>query len=245
MLATVRRGNYRRLGSVGSSVGSLIGLSTGAGALATAGISAGVSLAAFGIQAWLSSIQLSHEADTATTQIVNGLEPKLRANLAAFQAAPQTQCNQQVALEAFDVAWNWLISSSGCGNGAYGSAGNRCVSDRSRGGQWDWASYYRDPIATASVTPGTACPGTTVSGSGQSTDLDNDLQALLPGSASNYFALINAAGSSGVIGNPSSGAAPAASPTPTVQASLLGGFSNTQLFVAAAALILGVWVVSR
>src|ERR1700733_13748250 len=68
-------------------------------------IGAGVQLAVAGAQMWLNSIQLSHIADTATTQIVNGLEPLLRANVAAFQAGPRTQCSQQVALASFDQAW--------------------------------------------------------------------------------------------------------------------------------------------
>ena len=86
MLAMVQRGRRRYLGDIGSSAGSLIGGALGVGSLATAGISAGVGLAVMGIQDWLGSIQLSHQQDTATTQIVNGLEPRLRANVQAFQS---------------------------------------------------------------------------------------------------------------------------------------------------------------
>jgi hypothetical protein len=202
-------------------------------------IGAGVQLAVAGAQLWLNSIQLSHIADTATTQIVNGLEPLLRANVAAFQAGPMTQCSQQVALASFDQAWQWLTSSAGCGNGQYGSAGNACISDRQRGGKWDWFSYYRDPIATASVTPNTACPGTTVSGSGQQTDVTNDSINLLPGQGGDqYFALLEASGqgNTGVIPTTGSGAGTTTtgSVTTTPTTSILGGLTMQELLIPAA-----------
>jgi hypothetical protein len=34
--------------------------------------------------------------------------------------------------------------------GSLGDAGARCISDRQRGGKWDWFAYYRDPIANDS-----------------------------------------------------------------------------------------------
>lgn len=234
MFALVQRGRKRMLGDVSAGLNLT--------SLASAGIGAGVSLAATAITAWLGSIQLSHQQDTATTQIVNGLEPKLRANVAAYLAGNRSQCSQQVALAAFDSAFNWLISSAGCGNGAYGSAGNRCITDRDRGGQFDWYSYYRDPIANDRATPGTACPGTTVSGSGQTLDSDNDLQALLPGSQSSYFALINAGGASGVIGNPT--AVTPTAPASTSTASVFAGLSNEQLLIGGLAAAVLVWVVA-
>jgi hypothetical protein len=265
MLATISNGRKTRLSGLhsaarfyrpgvggvidtGISSGSSIGVSTAGSALAlsslaTAGIGAAVSLAASGVTAWLNSIQLSHQADTATTQIVNGLEPLLRANVAAFQAGPMTQCSQQVALAAFDQAWQWLTSASGCGNGAYGSAGNACITDRSAGGRWPWASYYRDPIATASVAPNTACPGTSVSGSGTSTDLTNDQLALLPGGGSTdqYFALLAASGQA----NNGVGAQPGTTSTgPSLVSSLptaLAGLSTGELLLGGLAIALGLY----
>ena len=221
-----------------ASAGSSIGVSTAGSALAlsslaTAGIGAGVSLAVAGVQMWLSSINLSHQQDTATTQIVNGLEPLLRANVAAFQAGPQTQCSQQVALAAFDQAWQWLTSPSGCGSGSFGSAGNRCISDRSDGGRWPWHVYYRDPIAAATVVPNSACPGTTVSGSGLTTDVTNDLVSLLPGGNGNYFALLDASGNTAGVGSsPSSSSNPLASIS-----SAAGGLSTEDLLLLAAAVV--------
>lgn len=136
--------------------GGLSGFGLGDAASAAVGgaISAGVSLATSATSLWLSSIQLSHEADTATTQIVNGLEPLLRANLAAYRAGPGTCADQAAAIAAFLSAYQWLISVKGCGNGAYGSAGNACISDRfgpggatdTSGTKWPWAAYYYLPI---------------------------------------------------------------------------------------------------
>jgi hypothetical protein len=122
--------------------------------LETAGISAGVQLATTGAALWLNQITLSHDADTATTQIVNALEPKLRALVAAYLAGPGTCADQAAAISAYLTAVNELYSAQGCGNGSYGSAGNRCISDRfGPGGPTDgnakypWATWYYAPIA--------------------------------------------------------------------------------------------------
>jgi hypothetical protein len=121
----------------------------GTNALLGGAISAGVSLATTGVSLWMNSIQLSHTADTATTQIVNGLEPLLNANKNAYLNGPGTCADQAAALAAFDTAFEWLRSPAGCGNGAYGSAGNRCISDRAceSGCKFPWVAWYRDPIA--------------------------------------------------------------------------------------------------
>ena len=114
----------------------------------TAGIGAGVSLATSAIGMWMNSIQTSHNADTATTIIVNGLAQQLQNLLNAYMAEQNVTCaDQRAALDAYDNAWAWLQSPQGCGAPAYGSAGNRCISDRAPGGAYPWQSYYRDPIA--------------------------------------------------------------------------------------------------
>lgn len=123
-------------------------------------ISGGVSLATSAASIWLSQIQLAHDADTATTQIVNGLAPKLQAIKDAYMAGPGTCADQAAALAGVLTAFAWLFSPAGCGNGAYGSAGNRCISNRfGPGGPLDdtnpnnvspfypWADYYYYPIA--------------------------------------------------------------------------------------------------
>jgi hypothetical protein len=113
----------------------------------TAGIGAGVALASSAVSDWMNSIRLSHDADTATTLIVNGLAAQL-ANLdTAYFDAPPSCATQRAALDAYDQAWLWLQSAAACGNPNFGSAGNRCISDRAPGGKYPWAAYYRDPIA--------------------------------------------------------------------------------------------------
>jgi hypothetical protein len=113
----------------------------------TAGIGVATSLASAAITGWMQSIQLSHNADTATTLIVNGLAQQLSNLVNAYMSEPASCASQRAALDAYDSAWAWLQSSAACGNPTYGSAGNRCISDRAPGGKYPWQSYYRDPIA--------------------------------------------------------------------------------------------------
>lgn len=111
-------------------------------------ISTGIGLAVSGIGMWMNSIQLSHDADTATTLIVNGLAQQLGNLVSAYLAEPSPTCqDQRAALNAYDEAWAWLQSPQACGAPAYGAAGNRCISDRAPGGKTPWVNYYRDPIA--------------------------------------------------------------------------------------------------
>jgi hypothetical protein len=122
-------------------------------------ISSGVQLASAAVNTWLNQINLSHDADTATTQIVNGLAPLLQANVNAYLAGPGTCADQAAAQAAYLTGVQWLMSPAGCGNGAYGSAGNRCINNRfGPGGVTDatnpnnvspfypWANYYYYPI---------------------------------------------------------------------------------------------------
>lgn len=129
-----------------------------AASTATGGaISAAVSLATTGAALWMNSIQLSHQADTATTQIVNGAAIKLQAIVDGYMASPRNCADQAAALAAVDSIFTWLMSPAGCGNGAYGSAGNACISDRfGNSPKWDWTAYYRDPIANDPQAAGCA-----------------------------------------------------------------------------------------
>ncbi len=112
------------------------------------GIGAGISLVTTGLSLWMNSIQQSHAADTDTTLIVNNLAQQLSNLVAAYQAEPNVTCaDQRHALDAYDSAWTWLQSPAACGGHNYGSAGNRCISDRAPGGKFPWQTYYRDPIA--------------------------------------------------------------------------------------------------
>lgn len=82
----------------------------------------------------------------ASTKIVDELEPLLKNNVAAYQSGPHTRSSQAAALKNFDDAWAYLTSAEACGNPQLGNPGKNCITDRSRGGRWDWFAYYRDPI---------------------------------------------------------------------------------------------------
>ena len=84
----------------------------------------------------------------AATRIVNELEPYLKKNVADYLAipTPRPSSAQQAALAVFDQVWSTVVTQ--CSNGSLGDAGARCISDRQRGGKWDWFAYYRDPIAS-------------------------------------------------------------------------------------------------
>jgi hypothetical protein len=108
-------------------------------------ISAGISVGIMAFTAWLN--RRGPQQKVASTSIVNELEPVLKENLDAYLAGPRTKSAQALHLAQFDMAWSYLKSQEGCGNPELGKPGQNCIADRSRGGQWDWASYYRDPIA--------------------------------------------------------------------------------------------------
>jgi hypothetical protein len=91
------------------------------------------------LSAWFSSVTV--------TQYVDDLEPLLRVNRDAYLGGPHTVQRRDAALQFFDQKWAWLKSSDGCGSRLLGSAGQRCLDDRSRAGSWSWEQYYRDPIA--------------------------------------------------------------------------------------------------
>jgi hypothetical protein len=173
-------------------------------------VSAGVGLAVGAVNTWLNSIQLSHDADTATTLIVNGLAQQLQNLDNAYFAEPASCANQRAALDAYDQAWLWLQSPAACGNPGYGAAGNRCISDRAPGGPTPWQSYYRDPIANDPRLSGQGC--------------DTSQQVILPSLSTGVYTptAITAGGGASTIAAPpaaapSSTAAPASAP-PTAPA---------------------------
>jgi hypothetical protein len=149
----------------------------------SAGIGAATSLAAAAIGDWMNSIQLSHDADTATTLIVNGLASQLSNLNSAYFADPASCASQRAALDAYDQAWAWLQSPQACGNPSYGSAGNRCISDRAPGGKYPWQTYYRDPIANDPRLAGAGC--------------DTGIQVLLPSVTTGAYTATNLTSSGG------------------------------------------------
>ena len=170
----------RRIGSAASSA-------TGLTSLASAGIGAGVSLATTAVTDWLNSIQLSHDADSATTAIANQFATQM-ANLdSAYLNTPDPTCaDQRAALDAFDMAWAWVQSPSGCGNPSYGSAGNACISERAPGGKYDATAANRNPIANDPRVASLGC--------------DTSASVLLPSSTGYTESGITAGGGSSTTG---------------------------------------------
>jgi len=85
-------------------------------------------------------------SNPVATHIVNYIEPLSQANRDAYLAGPHTADRQQAALAFFDQNWAAFQSSTGCGATRLGSAGRKCIADKSRTGVWPWEQYYRDPI---------------------------------------------------------------------------------------------------
>lgn len=88
----------------------------------------------------------------ATTQIVDSVEPMLADNRDGYLAGPRTRSSQAQALANFEAGWDYVVQN--CGDVVMGDPGKRCISERTRGGRWDWFALYRDPIANdADVQP--------------------------------------------------------------------------------------------
>lgn len=120
-----------------------VGSAAGQGFAAGGPIGAGVAAAIEGIRLLLS--RKGPKQKVATTKIVNAVEPILQQNLKGYQDGPHTVASQQAALSVYDQGWAYVIEY--CDTPAMGAPGKECVKDRQAGGEWDWFSYYRDPIA--------------------------------------------------------------------------------------------------
>lgn len=144
--------------SVGASVGSTalstaavqsaLGISAAAAGFATLGIGA----AAAAVIMWLN--RKGPKQKVASTRIVDEAEPILRQNRDIFLSGPKTDEAKEYALGVFNQVWASVVAS--CGDQSLGNPGKACISDRQRGGKWDWFSYYYDPIANTATVPATS-----------------------------------------------------------------------------------------
>lgn len=189
--------------------------------LESAGIGAGVSLATTAVTDWLNSIQLSHDADSATTAIANQFATQM-ANLdSAYLNTPNPSCaDQRAALDAFDMAWAWVQSPSGCGNPSYGSAGNACISERAPGGKYDATAANRNPIANDPRVTSLGC--------------DTSASVLLPSSTGYTESGITAGGGSSTTGQTAAQIAAAAVAATTTAPSSVTAVSAPSTAAAAA-----------
>jgi len=137
----------------GSTAATVNATVQGGGAIATALAPAaavpiiGAGVAAVGLALSFIFNRKRGRQKVAATQLVDELEPNLKQNVDAYLAGPRTASSQAQALNNFDSAWAWLSSADACGNAELGTPGKNCISERARGGRWDWFSLYRDPIA--------------------------------------------------------------------------------------------------
>ena len=89
----------------------------------------------------------------ATTAIVDKVEPMLRQNVDAYLADP-TAAKQQQAIANFNAGWQYVVEH--CGIPEMGTPGRNCISERDRGGRWDWYALYADPILNTPPRPSAA-----------------------------------------------------------------------------------------
>lgn len=144
-----------------------------------------------------------------TSSAANQAGSYLTQNVQNYIANPiRTVSMQAAALSAFDRAWAALEQS--CGNSQYGAAGQRCISDRQRGGCtwktspggwnpdgtytwagaagsgttcWNWFVGMRDPIANDPfVVPDSIVAGPIVD---NTTSSSNTVQVSTAGGATN------------------------------------------------------------
>jgi hypothetical protein len=85
-----------------------------------------------------------------TTNIVKQVEPYMKQNLAAWQSSDKSCAEQQACISNFNTLWNQVVNA--CNRPDLGGPGQACIDDRKRGGQWDWFSYYLDPIVNDACT---------------------------------------------------------------------------------------------
>src|SRR5437660_9730415 len=85
-------------------------------------------------------------SNITVTDFVDQLEPLLRANRDSYLTGPRTADRYAAAIQYFNQQWAWLNSPAACSSRLLGSAGQRCIAERSRSGPWPWEAYYLDPI---------------------------------------------------------------------------------------------------
>lgn len=140
------------------------GLSTAGGILGASGLFAALLPATFipfvgpiigGIALAVTALGIGNgcgQTCVVASQDADKIEPLLKQNVSAAQQQAGanngclTDAQKQAALQNFNDLWGALVNA--CSNPQLGDPGKRCVSDRQRGGKWDWFSYYYDPIAS-------------------------------------------------------------------------------------------------
>ena len=125
------------------------------------------------------------------TKVANYAECIMQVNINTYMAlAPPRYLSQQAAaLTVFDQAWSYL--QQGCGV-VPGSAGKNCISERNRGGKYDYFARYRDQIASdkcviADPTPVDAVTGAATTAEGAVSSAVSAITSLTGGGSSSLI----------------------------------------------------------
>lgn len=154
--------------STGLTTGTAVATATGATASLLAAIGIGAQFVPIvgtivgGIALVIGALGLGNGCGatcTASTTVVNDIEPYMKQNLAAAQAQAQANggCLTSAEVSTLEGNWNtlWQYVVSNCQK-VGGVGGNQCISDRSPGGKYDWTSYYLTPIQQIPVCSATS-----------------------------------------------------------------------------------------
>jgi hypothetical protein len=123
------------------SVGLITLSTTLAAAIPIAGALIGVGVLIYSLLHNSRGLQQNDE----TSRMAEKAIAYMQQNLAAWNGSNKSLANQVQALANFDNAWEALKNF--CLNGNEGDPGQRCVSERQRGGKYDCFVTLRDPIA--------------------------------------------------------------------------------------------------
>lgn len=130
----------------GATAGLLAAVGIGAQAVPIVGTIVG------GIALVISALGLGNgcgETCTASTSIVNQIEPYMQQNLAAAQAQASvnggclTSAEVSVLTSNWSQLWNEVVTNC---QKVGGPGGSQCIADRSPGGKYNWTAYYLTPI---------------------------------------------------------------------------------------------------
>lgn len=124
-----------------SSVGLITLSSTMAAAIPVAGAVLAVGVLVFSLLHNTRGLQ----QDAETTNVVDKAQAYMDQNLAAWNTSNKSLSTQAQALKNWDDCWNAVLNF--CGQASEGSPGQRCISERQRGGIYDYFAATRDPIA--------------------------------------------------------------------------------------------------
>lgn len=112
-------------------------------------ISAAIAAASQGAQSWKQHNAKDSATKLGATQFAEKAIKLAQENLRAWQmSGTKYKSEQQMALQTFETIWSGLTDpENGCGSPFLREAGQRCISERQRGGIYDmWKDNY-DPIA--------------------------------------------------------------------------------------------------